>query len=196
MEALTDEQRELAAAPESLALARRVAREYKRHLNGVRTLPLADLYSAALLGLVDAARRFDPGRGARFTTFARRRVAGAVVEYVREMGGHGMYPRAAIAAGAARPPGELGAGGLEKPRLAPRVVVRRWYDHREPAPRAAVRTVDEVVREHVTAVLAALGGRRAEAAAALGVCPKTLYNWLARWDKAPPGAGLTGERGK
>ena len=48
-----------------LRLAAKLARRYKGY-----GLPLADLVAEANLGLVIAASRFDPNRGARFSTYA------------------------------------------------------------------------------------------------------------------------------
>lgn len=44
-----------------------------------------DLRSAALIGLNDAASRFDPKRGVLFKTFAERRIRGAIYDEVRRM---------------------------------------------------------------------------------------------------------------
>jgi RNA polymerase sigma factor FliA len=44
-----------------------------------------EIRSAALLGLVDAANRYDAERGVLFKTFAERRVRGAVLDEVRRM---------------------------------------------------------------------------------------------------------------
>lgn len=44
-----------------------------------------------------------------------------------------------------------------------------------------VPTVDEVVRVYVESVLRTCGGSVHTAAPLLGVCPKTVYNWLRRW---------------
>ncbi len=44
-----------------------------------------DIRSAALLGLMDAANRFDPRRGVLFKTFAERRIRGSVFDEVRRM---------------------------------------------------------------------------------------------------------------
>jgi excisionase family DNA binding protein len=65
----------------------------------------------------------------------------------------------------------------------------------EPAPAPLPRvgealTADEVLRLHVTATLERLGHNRTAAAEALGVCPKTLYNWLAKWE-GPDRAGAS-----
>jgi RNA polymerase sigma factor for flagellar operon FliA len=44
-----------------------------------------DLYSAGLLGLLQALRNFDPACGASFETFARMRVRGAMLDELRRM---------------------------------------------------------------------------------------------------------------
>ena len=44
-----------------------------------------DLRSAALVGLNDAASRFDPRRGVLFKTFAEQRIRGAIFDEVRRM---------------------------------------------------------------------------------------------------------------
>jgi RNA polymerase sigma factor for flagellar operon FliA len=44
-----------------------------------------DISSAAMLGLVDAAGRFDPSLGIAFKTFAEKRMRGAVIDEVRRM---------------------------------------------------------------------------------------------------------------
>jgi RNA polymerase sigma factor FliA len=44
-----------------------------------------DIRSAALMGLLDAANRYDPRRGVLFKTFAERRIRGAVFDEVRRM---------------------------------------------------------------------------------------------------------------
>jgi RNA polymerase sigma factor for flagellar operon FliA len=44
-----------------------------------------DLWSAGALGLLEAARRFDPARDVRFETFAEHRVRGAMLDEMRRM---------------------------------------------------------------------------------------------------------------
>ncbi|TYP00190.1 RNA polymerase sigma-28 (SigD/FliA/WhiG) subunit [Geothermobacter ehrlichii] len=44
-----------------------------------------EICSAAMLGLVDAANRYDPSKGVQFKTFAERRIRGAVLDEVRRM---------------------------------------------------------------------------------------------------------------
>jgi len=44
-----------------------------------------DMTSAAMMGLLDAATRFDPARGIMFKTFAERRIRGAIYDEMRKM---------------------------------------------------------------------------------------------------------------
>ena len=44
-----------------------------------------DLWSAGAMGLIEASRRFDPGRDVKFETFAEHRVRGAMVDEMRRM---------------------------------------------------------------------------------------------------------------
>ena len=44
-----------------------------------------DMTSAAMEGLISAARRFDPDRGVLFKTFAEPRIRGAILDEVRKM---------------------------------------------------------------------------------------------------------------
>ncbi len=44
-----------------------------------------DMTSAAMMGLMDAATRFDPSRGIMFKTFAERRMRGAIYDEMRKM---------------------------------------------------------------------------------------------------------------
>jgi RNA polymerase sigma-32 factor len=60
-----------------LRLAAKVARGYKGY-----GLPLADLIAEANLGLVIAASRFEPGRGARFSSYALWWIKATIHEYI------------------------------------------------------------------------------------------------------------------
>lgn len=42
-----------------------------------------DLMSAAIIGLIMAAERFDPGRGVQFRTFADQRIRGTIIDELR-----------------------------------------------------------------------------------------------------------------
>jgi RNA polymerase sigma factor for flagellar operon FliA len=44
-----------------------------------------DLWSAGALALIEAARRYDPAKGATFATFAEHRVRGAMLDELRSM---------------------------------------------------------------------------------------------------------------
>lgn len=48
--------------------------------------PFEDLFAAGVVGLVEAAERFDPDRGVAFTTFAYRRIRGAILDSQRAEG--------------------------------------------------------------------------------------------------------------
>lgn len=60
-----------------LRLAAKLARGYKGY-----GLPLVDLIAEANLGLVMAASRFEPGRGARFSSYAVWWIKAAIHEYI------------------------------------------------------------------------------------------------------------------
>ena len=63
-------------------------------------LDLDDLAQDGMLGLIDAAERFDEARGVPFETFAERRVRGAMLDALRR----GAWPRPAEARRGAGPP--------------------------------------------------------------------------------------------
>ena len=48
------------------------------------SVELDDLIDAGVLGLLDAARRFDPERDVQFKTFVAFRVRGAMIDYLRQ----------------------------------------------------------------------------------------------------------------
>ncbi|KKL17759.1 hypothetical protein LCGC14_2482300 [marine sediment metagenome] len=51
-----------------------------------------DLVGAGMLGLVEAARRFDSARGVRFITFAYPRIRGAMADEIRRENGRYFHP--------------------------------------------------------------------------------------------------------
>src|SRR5215470_10432637 len=59
------------------SVARRVAASMPH------TIDLGDLVQDGMLGLIDAANRFDDARGIKFETFAERRVRGAMIDALR-----------------------------------------------------------------------------------------------------------------
>jgi RNA polymerase sigma factor for flagellar operon FliA len=64
-----------------LDLARRHANRMARRLPS--TINRDELESAALLGLTEAAERFDPEKGETFAAFAAKRVRGAILDELR-----------------------------------------------------------------------------------------------------------------
>lgn len=77
---ISDAARDLAADQRHLALARRIASHWAARLPRMAE----EFESAALLGLVEAARSFDPSRGLKFITYATHRIVGAIKDAGRE----------------------------------------------------------------------------------------------------------------
>ena len=69
--------RVVAGLPFVESLARRMASTMPHSID------LGDLVQDGVLGLIDAAKRFDEGRGIKFETFAERRVRGAMIDALR-----------------------------------------------------------------------------------------------------------------
>jgi RNA polymerase sigma factor for flagellar operon FliA len=67
----------VASLPFVEALARRMAASMPNSID------LGDLVQDGVLGLIDAAHRFDEDRGIKFETFAERRVRGAMIDALR-----------------------------------------------------------------------------------------------------------------
>jgi RNA polymerase sigma factor for flagellar operon FliA len=67
-----------ASLPFVESLARRVASSMPH------SIELGDLVQDGMIGLIDAARRYDEGRGIKFETFAERRVRGAMIDALRK----------------------------------------------------------------------------------------------------------------
>jgi RNA polymerase sigma factor for flagellar operon FliA len=64
-------------------LLERAARRLAARTGGAVTPE--DLWSAGAMGLLEAARRFDPARDVRFESFAERRIRGAMLDEMRRM---------------------------------------------------------------------------------------------------------------
>ena len=64
--------------PRALRMARRITRRFQG------TAEQGDLDQIARLGLLQAARRFDPRRNCRFSTFAYHTIAGHLLHYLRD----------------------------------------------------------------------------------------------------------------
>lgn len=58
-----------------------------------------ELVSAGHVGLVDAARKFDPARGVQFGAFARRRILGAMLDHLRRLDELTRHQREQVRAG-------------------------------------------------------------------------------------------------
>jgi RNA polymerase sigma factor for flagellar operon FliA len=68
----------VAGLPFVEALARRMASSMPNSID------IGDLVQDGVLGLIDAAHRFDEARGIKFETFAERRVRGAMIDALRK----------------------------------------------------------------------------------------------------------------
>jgi RNA polymerase sigma factor for flagellar operon FliA len=75
--ATTQNRRIVAGLPFVEALARRMAASMPHSID------IGDLVQDGVLGLIDAAHRFDEERGIKFETFAERRVRGAMIDALR-----------------------------------------------------------------------------------------------------------------
>jgi RNA polymerase sigma factor for flagellar operon FliA len=75
---LTPQERIVASLSFVESVARRVAASMPH------TIDLGDLVQDGMLGLIDAAHRYDEGRGIKFETFAERRVRGAMIDALRK----------------------------------------------------------------------------------------------------------------
>ena len=73
----SQQERVAAGLPFVQSLARRMASTMPHSID------LSDLVQDGVLGLIDAAHRFDAARGIKFETFAERRVRGAMIDALR-----------------------------------------------------------------------------------------------------------------
>jgi RNA polymerase sigma factor FliA len=76
--AVSQSHRIVASLPFVEALARRMAASMPHSIDA------GDLVQDGVLGLIDAAHRFDADRGIKFETFAERRVRGAMIDALRK----------------------------------------------------------------------------------------------------------------
>ena len=76
--AAVHQDRVAASLPFVESLARRVASSMPN------SIELSDLVQDGMIGLIDAAARYDEGRGIKFETFAERRVRGAMIDALRK----------------------------------------------------------------------------------------------------------------
>jgi len=73
-----DHPRVIASLPFVEQLARRVAATMPHSID------IGDLVQDGVIGLIDAANRFDEARGIKFETFAERRIRGAMIDALRK----------------------------------------------------------------------------------------------------------------
>src|SRR5258708_34029345 len=69
------------------ALARRMASTMPNSID------IGDLVQDGMIGLIDAAHRFDEDRGIKFETFAERPVGGAIIAALRKAAGPRAHAR-------------------------------------------------------------------------------------------------------
>jgi len=74
----TENPRVIASIPFVEQLARRVAATMPHSID------IGDLVQDGIIGLIDAAHRFDEARGIKFETFAERRIRGAMIDALRK----------------------------------------------------------------------------------------------------------------
>jgi RNA polymerase sigma factor for flagellar operon FliA len=77
-QSVSDNPRILAGIPFVEQLARRVAATMPHSID------IGDLVQDGVIGLIDAAHRFDEARGIKFETFAERRIRGAMIDALRK----------------------------------------------------------------------------------------------------------------
>jgi RNA polymerase sigma factor FliA len=65
--------------PDVRYIARRIHHRLPRHV------PLDDLVHAGVIGLIDAADKFDPSKQVHFRTYAKFRIRGAILDSLREL---------------------------------------------------------------------------------------------------------------
>jgi RNA polymerase sigma factor for flagellar operon FliA len=55
------------------------------HLRLPKHIPIEDLFSAGVVGLIDAVNKFDPSKQVQFSTYAQFRIHGAILDMLREL---------------------------------------------------------------------------------------------------------------
>lgn len=66
---------------QNLELVKKIA--YRYHARAPKHVIFADIYSDGLIGLVEAAKRFDPSKKVPFPAFATIRIKGAILDAAR-----------------------------------------------------------------------------------------------------------------
>ncbi len=79
-------EREIELVVQHIPFAKQIARKFCRERSGLFSVEAEELEAAALLGLCEAARRFDPTRCENFMIFSRIRIKGAMLDTLRRSG--------------------------------------------------------------------------------------------------------------
>jgi RNA polymerase sigma factor (sigma-70 family) len=122
-------------------------------------ISLDDLISYGLVGLWDAAKRFDPEREIKFATYASPRIYGAMSDGIRR---DYYYRKREVDAGDTLPP-QAGSNILEPQEVAA-------YDLTSEVIRAAIERLP--VREHYVILFCDILGFTHEEVARILCCPK------------------------
>jgi RNA polymerase sigma factor for flagellar operon FliA len=75
----TPEQMLLQQLPQVKYIARRIHERLPQHV------PFDDLLHAGIVGLMDALHKYDPGKNVRFSSYAKFRIRGAILDSLRDM---------------------------------------------------------------------------------------------------------------
>ncbi|MBK9181469.1 MAG: sigma-70 family RNA polymerase sigma factor [Acidimicrobiales bacterium] len=199
---MTEEQARLVT--DNLALARWAARRWHRG-RVARRVGLDDAEAAAVLGLVEAAIRFDPSRGVRFSTLAthycRARIQDAAARGGAVTVPHTLPPRATRATVAARGAALAAPARLGLPAVRGTLVARGEADTEEGRRAEAAAVLAPLLRgltprEREVLRLRAAGASLAEAGRRLGVTAGRVWQIEARaLAKARRAAGVQAEGG-
>jgi RNA polymerase sigma factor for flagellar operon FliA len=65
--------------PQVYSVAARIRKRLPRHVE------MADLVQSGVIGLIDACCKYDNGKDAQFSTFAKHRIRGAILDSLREL---------------------------------------------------------------------------------------------------------------
>jgi RNA polymerase sigma factor for flagellar operon FliA len=136
-------------------LASRIARGMNVPVGGVAGPD--DIESAALIGLIDAVDRFDPGRGVPFEGYASLRIRGAVLDEVRRVDELGRADRRRQRAAAAQ-----GEAGSYQGTVSLEVDIDRGFHRGAEQDELAERYEAEDLRTRVRSAMTCLPPRQRE----------------------------------
>ena len=173
---------------DNLALARWAARRWHRG-RVARRVGLDDAEAAAVLGLVEAAIRFDPSRGTRFSTLATRYCRARIQDAAARGGAvtvpHTLSPRTTPATTAARGAALATPARLGLPAVRDTLVARGEADTEEGRRAEAAALLEPLLRgltprEREVLLLRAAGETLAEVGRAWGVTKERVRQVEAR----------------